>query len=367
MYSHNGKSYRTGLALAALLVLGGGTMWGKDTLITDYGAVGDGSALCTQAIQKAIDECSESGGGKVIVPQGTFLSGTIFLRSHTELHLERGSRILGSVRIPEDYPVLALINADGIEDCAISGPGAIDGQSDDPLYREMFGRGLNDERRPFLVLFKDCRNISVKDVHLERAGNWTLRFLGCDGVLVDGVTIFSLTQPNNDGIDIEARNVRISNCLISSDDDGICLKNDRPDFTTEHVTVTNCVIASNCNPIKLGTTSYNGFRNIVFSNCVIRPAQQSNVWDWSSEYRKLSPGTVTGLSGIAVECVDGGRIENVLFSDIVMEGILTPIFVCINHRHGTGGSIKDLRFNGITAKAYGVIENESKFKDLFEG
>ena len=79
------------------------------------------------------------------------------------------------------------------------------------------------------------------------------RLFRCDGVIVDGISIFSLSMGNNDGIDVDARNVNITNCHIECDDDGICLKSDDPNFMVENITVTNCIIASNCNPIKFGT------------------------------------------------------------------------------------------------------------------
>ena len=128
----------------------------------------------------------------------------------------------------------------------------------------------------------------------------------------------------------------------------------------ENITVTNCIIASNCNPIKFGTASWAGFRNITFSNCVIRPTTESNIWDWSKEYRHIAPKTHTGLSGIAIESVDGGIIEQVTFNNISMEGIITPIFICLNHRRmnqhsGQSGIIRNLLFSNITAKAEGII------------
>lgn len=122
----------------------------------------------------------------------------------------------------------------------------------------------------------------------------------------------------------------------------------------ENITVTNCIIGSNCNPIKLGTSSYCGFRNVTFSNIVILPPTKSNVWDWSKEYREVPKGQLTGLAGIAVEAVDGGHIENLHFNNISMTGVITPIFVCLNKRNGVG-SVKNLVFSNITAKAHGII------------
>lgn len=327
-------------------------VFAKNVVITDFGAVADSTTLNTEAIQKAIDACTESGGGTVTVPTGIFLTGAINLKSNVELYLERGATLRGSLRIPEDYPHRALIYAEGIENAGISGHGTIDGYSNHPYYKRF---RVNDGKRPRGVFFNRCKQISVRGIHIINAGSWTLRIMECDGVKIDGINIYCLEQGNNDGIDLDAKNVTIANSIISCDDDGICLKSDARGFMVENVTVTNCVIASNCNPIKLGTSSYTGFRNITFSNCVIRRTEKSKIWDWSREYDKVPQGICTGLSGLTVQCVDGGNIENVSFSNIVMEGVITPIFVCLNHRHGTQGNIKNLQFSNITAKADGII------------
>ena len=320
--------------------------------ILNYGAVADGVTVNTQAIQNAIDAVAAAGGGTVTVPTGVFLTAAIELKSHVELYLEKNAILRATLNVPEDFPKRGFLVADGAVDVSISGSGIIDGHSDDPYYKQF---KLNDSKRPNGVIFKNCRDVSVTGIHITNAGSWTLRLLGCDGVKIDGITIYCLTQPNNDGIDVDAKNVTISNCRISSDDDGICLKSDIPGFLPENIVVSNCVIASNCNPIKLGTSSVTGFRNVAFSNCVIRPTEESNVWEWSEHYRKVTPGTKTGLSGITVQCVDGGTVENISFDNIVMEGVITPIFVCLNHRRGDHGILRNLQFRGITAKANGII------------
>lgn len=339
-------------SMLTLAVLFTQNILAKDLVITDFGAVADSTTLNTEAIQKAIDTCAETGGGIVTVPAGIYLTGAINLRSHVELYLTRGAVIRGSLRIPEDYPHRALIYAENIEDAGISGDGIIDGYSNHSYYARF---RVNDGKRPRGIFFNRCNKMSLRDFEIRNAGSWTVRLLGCDGVNIDGITIYCLTQGNNDGIDVDAKNVRIANCNISCDDDGICLKSDLPDFMPENITVTNCVIASNCNPIKLGTSSYKGFRNVVFSNCIVRRTEKSVIWDWAKEYDKVATGTHTGLSGITIQCVDGGDIENVSFSNIIMEGCITPIFVCLNHRHGTKGSIRNLQFSNITAKADGII------------
>lgn len=330
----------------------------RNVEITQFGAVGDAATLNTKALQMAIDTCAETGGGEVTVPPGTYITGTIYLRSNVELHLCRGSIIRGSYRNPEDYPTRSLIVADSIENAGISGSGIIDGNAQHPEFQKNYR--LNDGKRPYAIYYKDCKRMSLRDIEVRDAAGWTIRLFHCDGVIVDGISIFSLSMGNNDGIDVDARNVNITNCHIECDDDGICLKSDDPNFMVENITVTNCIIASNCNPIKFGTASWAGFRNITFSNCVIRPTTESNIWDWSKEYRHIAPKTHTGLSGIAIESVDGGIIEQVTFNNISMEGIITPIFICLNHRRmnqhsGQSGIIRNLLFSNITAKAEGII------------
>lgn len=340
--------------LSALLATGLAvlTLDAKDVNVVQSGAVPDAEISQTKAFQQAIDECSASGGGQVFVPAGTYIVGALQLKDGVELHLSKGATLLGSTNHPEDYLAgRGIITAKNAENCALTGLGTIDGRG----YHENFQKyGNNQGNRPHAIFFEDCRNMTVRDVNIRNAAWWTFRLFRCDGVTIDGVKIYSHSIVNNDGLDIDARNVTVSNCRIDGDDDGICMKSDDPDFMVENITITNCIIASNCNPIKFGTSSKCGFRNITVSNCVIHRPSESNVWDWSKEYREVNKGELTGLAGIAVEAVDGGHIENLNFSNISMTGIITPIFVCLNDRNGIG-SIKNLTFSGISAKAAGII------------
>ena len=330
---------------------------GRNFLATEFGAKGDGKMYCTQQLQRVIDKCAETGGGVVTFTPGRYLTGTLHLRSHVQLHLERGAVIQGDTRGRDKsvYPVRALIYAEDIEDAGISGQGIIDGQANTQAFLSQ-GFQLNDDVRPLGLHFLRCRDLSFSDFSVKNAGSWTFRLQECDGVRVHAINIRSLAQGNNDGIDVDARNVTISNCLIEADDDGICLKSDNPDFMPENITVTNCVIASNCNPIKFGTASYAGFRNVTISNCVIRPTTETNIWHWEDHYDDLPTGVLTGLAGIAIESADGGLIEHVSISNITMEGIITPIFICLNERRGDGkGRIRDVSISDVTATAYGNI------------
>ena len=341
------------LCLASALLTTTAAVQADDINVASLGVKPGSDKPVTALLQQAIDRCSATGGGQVLIPAGTYVTGAISLKDDVELRLSKGCVLKGSTRHPDDYQAgRGVIVARGVKNAAITGLGVIDGQGFHPNFQRY---GNNQGNRPHAIYFEDCRQMTIHDVDIRNAAWWTLRLFRCDGVSIDNVKIYSHSIVNNDGIDVDAKNVTISNCRIDCDDDGICLKSDDPDFLPENIAVTNCVIASNCNPIKLGTSSLCGFRNITFSNCVIRPATESNVWDWSREYREVQKGKLTGLAGIAVESVDSGDIENVQFHNITMEGVITPIFVCLNKRKGQGGSIRNLVFSGITAKAQGVI------------
>ncbi|MDP4292787.1 MAG: glycosyl hydrolase family 28 protein, partial [Bacteroidota bacterium] len=314
------KKFLLSLALSIVLTVAG---FAKNYNISDFGAIGDGKFLCSSSIQKAIDECSASGGGVVLVPGGTFLTGTILLKDNVELHLDRDAVLLGSVNHPDDYKAgRGVIVADHISNAAVTGYGTINGQGGD----KRFQYGDNKGNRPHVILFKDSKNMVLRDVCLINSAWWTAFMFRCDGVRVDGITIHSLHNLNNDGIDIGSRNVTVSNCVIDSDDDGLCFKSDDAGFMVEHITVTNCTISSNCNAIKFGTGSKGGFKDITISNCVIHRASESNLRKWSSKFKNVSSDT-TCLSGIAIESVDGAHIERININNISMTDVLTPLFM----------------------------------------
>jgi polygalacturonase len=341
--------------------------------ITDFGAVPDSKTLCTDFIQRAIDDCSLSGGGKVIVSAGRFLSGTIFLKNNVNLYLERGAVLLGSTRI-EDYKPDILIRGQNVENISITGFGTIDGQGDafwipedrSKIPYERVPQWIHKNPRPGnLIRLTGCRNAVIEDVLLTGSESWTLHLLGCDNVMVTGIKIRNpLHGPNTDGIDIQAcRNVIISNCDIYTRDDAICLKNRDSkyyDRDCENITITNCIITTLTNAFKIGTESLGNFRNIVFSNSVIKAARPSDelakeAATWIDTTRQKSGIGPSG--GIAIESVDGAHIQGLTITNIVMDGVWTPIFIRLANR-GAGaqkvsppvpGSLKDVMISNIVA------------------
>lgn len=284
--------------------------------VRDYGAKPDGKTLCTAAIQKAIDGCATDGGGTVYFPPGTFLSGTIYMKSGVTLRMDTGCILLGSTDL-KDYPPTvqnfrsytdnytdkSLIYGENLKGVAIVGLGIIDGQ----------GRAFKGpyKVRPYMIRLISCRDVLVKDVTIQNSPMWVQHYLACDDVRITGITVRSRVNANNDGIDIDCcRRVIISDCSVDSGDDAIVLKStaDRP---CQNVVVRNCVLSSQCNAIKMGTESNGGFQNIVISGCAI--------YD-------------THLAGVALEIVDGGTMDGVVVSDITMSGVGAPIFMRLGNR-----------------------------------
>ncbi len=321
-----------------------GSVRAENVNILDCGAVADGTTLATPAIQKAIDRCASAGGGTVTVPAGRFLTNTVFLKSNVNLHLGQGAVLLGGTD-PKAF-TQAVIYANGIENASITGPGTIDGQGFKKHYP------TNGPRHNDIRLFRSKR-ITVQDVTLINSPSWVFRILESDTVSVRGVRIYSFANENNDGIDIDGKNITISDCIIDCDDDAMCLKSDNPDYLVENVAITNCVIASNCNAIKFGTSSRCGFRNVAIGNCVIRRPSEAAQRHWAVTI----PGVThddTVISGLALEVVDGGAMDQITITNVSMTGVQTPLFIRLGSRRGSG-SLRNVVISNITATNESLI------------
>lgn len=307
----------------------------QDFNILKYGARPDTTVLSTNAIQKAIDACHAKGGGRVVIPAGQYKTGSIFLKDNVHLYLSAGATLYGSP-YKKDYTAvktvykafrletstIQLIYAEGIKNSGISGDGTIDGQG--RFFQRAPGVTGHDEgiERPHLLRFINCRDITVTDVTLRNSGCWMQHYLACDNVRISGVRVYNHSTKNNDAVDIDGcRNVVISGLVCDSDDDGITLKSTSP-RVTENVNITGCVVSSHCNAIKLGTESVGGFRNILISDCIIKP----------SEHDSMIFGYEKGISGVSIEMTDGGILENVTVSDLIIDGPQAPLYVRLGNR-----------------------------------
>ncbi len=305
----------------------------KDINIVSYGAKPSKKKLSTTAIQRAIDDVSKSGGGKVIIPRGKFTTGAIVLKSGVTLHLEQGATLLGSKK-PADYVLgngrpgviitSQLILAMNAKNIGISGQGIIDGQGKKFTDRACNAHGIS---RPMLIRFDTCKGVKISGVTMRNSGVWMQLYHACENLTITGVTIYNHGNKSNDGMDINAcKNVRVSGVAVDADDDGIVLKNtiQQP---CENIVVENCTISSHCNALKIGTETLGDFSNITFRNCTIRPSSQ----------KKVVNGRRNGISAISIESVDGARISNVRVSDITVDGTETPIFIRLGDRGTTYG------------------------------
>ena len=350
------------IALCAVPAFAGG---GRNVDVTKAGAKAVAGRDNAPAIQKAIDKVSRAGGGTVTIPAGDFLSGPIELKSGVELHLEMGARLLGVADIAayeKAHNVIdgkranhsALLYAYKQDNIAVTGLGTIDGQGGDPA----FNVGKADPGgRPMLILFRECRNVVVKDVRLENSAHWVEYYTDCEGVRVSGVKVYSHCNYNNDGIDIESKDVVVEGCIFDCEDDAICLKGAGNNLC-ENVTVTGCVAASNCNAIKLGTGSSVGYRNVTISNITVRRASEDNFRHWSTKIKGITAPT-TVISGIAVEVVDGGICENVTISNVAMRDVQTPIFIRMGRRGSSaeGSRMKGIVISGVTAVSESMMSS----------
>lgn len=303
----------------------------QDYNILDFGASADGQTLCTAVIQAAVDAAHKDGGGRVLIPAGRYLSGSILLKSGVTLHLDKDAVLLGSTD-PAHYVKLnrwkALIMADGQENIGITGKGEINGQGRLLALHidSLFYAGQIDSAdynfvemrpkyylRPQLIEFVNCKDIEVRNVTLKNAACWVQTHHQCENIIIDSVRTDSDAYWNNDGIDIQdCRNVRITNCFVNSADDGICLKSHSTEYSCDNIYIANCTVRSSASAIKFGTRSHGGFKNVTIENI--------RVYD-------------TFRSAVAIECVDGGTLENVLVENVQASNTGNAIFIRLGKRY----------------------------------
>jgi len=350
--------------LYAMMIATSANLQAQTYDVRQFGAIGDGTADNTLFIQKAIDSCSLTGG-KVYIPKGIYLSGTLVLKSNVTLHVSAGATLLGqgdtefyphqNSGIPfygEDWAKQALIFCKGQKNVAIEGLGIIDGQGA-AFVKTTLKKPDRYKDRPYLLWFAGCENVAVRDVRLQNSAFWMQHYLGCKTVRIDGIKIWNHSNKNNDMMDIDGcSDVTISNVIGDSDDDGITIKSTSP-LVSEQITITNCVLSSHCSAIKFGTESVGGFRNIVISNCVIKP---------SAQLRTIY-GKSAGIGGLAMEVVDGGIMENVSVSNLIIDGPEVPLFIRLGNRARKHvdtastpglGKIRNISISDVVATSAGI-------------
>jgi len=317
--------------------------------VKSYGATGDGQTLDSPAINKAIAACAAAGGGTVYLPAGTYLCGSIHMKSNINLYIDAGAEILGAPQEMHAYDPTepfeghayqdgghtyfqnSLIWGENLKNVSITGHGEINGggmisgdraNPKTPEGVKPYGIGNKS------IVFKLCTNVLIRDVTIYHGGHFAILTTGCNMLTIDNVTI----DTNRDGMDLDCcQNTTVSNCRVNSPwDDGICPKSTYALghlVPTENMTITNCQVSGfeegtllngqmipgkkGNGRIKLGTESNGGFRNITISNCTFRDCY-----------------------GLALEEVDGGTMENITIDNITMYN--TPsyaIYVTLGDRN----------------------------------
>ena len=302
--------------------------------IKHYGAIADGKTNNTIAIQKAINEASANGGGRVVVPAGRFITGVLTLQSNVDLHINKGAFLLGSA-IRADYgegKASPLIVSNNQRHIAITGQGTIDGQGHDLLkdiYRRLNAGTLPDtewrtpnpwhqmrpteDNRPKLIEFKNCGDINIKNITIKNGLCWIQNYKNCSNLVIDSIKVESVTYWNNDGIDIvDCKNVKLTNSFFNAADDGICLKSEDRNGACENIYIANCRVRSSASAVKFGTASHGAFKKITIRNI--------SVYD-------------TYRSAIAIETVDGGTLEDIDIRNIKATNTGNALVIRLGHRN----------------------------------
>ncbi len=326
--------------------------------IRDYGARSGGAVLNTAAFQQAIDACHGAGGGVVQCPPGAWLTGCIELRSHVELRLAPGCRIVGSPKLEDYAPLVAdgfhterspeesshsLLRGVDAEDVALTGPGVIDG-SGLAFYDTSKPGKLDkpDTPRPRIGMFYRCRDVRIEDVTLVDSACWTLWLMQCERVRIRGVAIRGDRRMRNvDGVDLDAcRDVTVSDCQMDTEDDCFAIRAIQPLYDApavcENIAITNCVLRSACQGVRVGCPADGVIRRCTFSNLVIECGSNGVLFENPRRYLPAEGGGAdvsditfsnvlinAGRSPIKINVEDGialRRLERLSFSDIRARG-----------------------------------------------
>lgn len=315
-------------------------------------AEGKPAADETAQWQRAIDAAAAHGGGRVTIPAGRHLVGQLDLRSNVEIHLAEGAVLEGLPGL-EHYRIVelpfsegtwsAILFAQNVTNVAITGKGEIFGNGMAWKVPERFGNN-QEGLRARGVFFADSKGIRLEDFTLRDAACWGVVFKCCEGVVARRVRIDSHANSNNDGFDIEAKDVLVEDCVVDAGDDCYCVKSNDPGFTVENVVVRRCVARSHLNGFKIGTATHGTVRNIRFESCRAEAPTRDFIdtrpsWPnfgqnhfYRPELAHLKEGG--GLAAVAIENVDGGRVEDVKVDGMDIAGFMVPIFVRAGTRTG---------------------------------
>jgi len=307
------------------------------------GVSGDGTTLCTRAIQAAIDSCAAKGGGVIAFQPGKYLTGSLFLKENVDLHIDKGVELLGSQHF-EDYPEIdtriagiemkwpaALLNIIGVKRAAITGEGRVDARGKfcwDKYWamRKVYDpKGLRwivdyDAKRIRTLLIQRSGDVTVKGVTFVDAGFWTVQVLYSKYVTVDGITVRNNESghgPSTDGVDIDSSSwVLVQNCDIDCNDDDFCLKAGRDwdglrvDRPTEYVVIRHCTARKGGGLLTIGSETSGGIRHVLATDLTAK-------------------GTGNGFH-IKSATTRGGTVEDIHIRNITMDSVGNAILFTMN-------------------------------------
>lgn len=305
--------------------------------IIEYGAHPDGKTISTAAIQRAIDACHATGGGRVFCGPGEFLTGSLQLKSRVDLHLAIGCRLVGSTNLADYVDCIApgfrhelapekcsksILRAIAAEDFSITGPGEINGSgpafydTKSIMWKHFYCKP--DSPRPRILMAYKCRNFRIEDASFNDSPCWTFWLMQCQGIGIHRIKMRADQKMiNNDGIDLDmCRDVTVSDSIFKTGDDCIILRSMRRLYETElpceNVTVSNCVLDSWCQGIRVGCPGDGVIRNCTFNNLVITGLGNGIVFNNPKRYL---PEGAKGTTDI----------RNILFSNVVIDCKNTPV------------------------------------------
>jgi polygalacturonase len=301
---------------------------GKSYTITDFGVIQDSTIVQTNAIQKVIDLAASKGGGVIVIPKGVFLSGALFFKPKTHLHVAANGVLKGSDEIV-DYPIMpsrmegqnldyfpALVNAYGLDGFSISGKGTINGNGL-KYWKAFWERRKENPKctnlevsRPRLVFIWNSKNVQLQDVKLINSGFWTSHYYKCTNVKLLDLYIYSphigVKSPSTDAIDIDAcSNFLVKGCFMSVNDDAIALKGGKGPYADQdknngentNVIIENCNFGFCHSALTNGSESIHN-KNIIMRNCQVKDASRL-LW------LKMRPDTPQRYEYIRVENIKG--------------------------------------------------------------
>lgn len=285
--------------------------------VKEFGAIGDGISIDTIAVQKTIDCCAQNGGGTVLLAGGVFRCCTLYLKSNVKLIIDISAR-LKAISDQDAYPTdthynryidepdmnPCFIYGEDLENVVIAGDGIIDGSGEEfPIQ--------GGKARPMMIRLLRCKNIRIKGLRLKNSAAWTTAILDSENIWATDLDISAATNFNGDGLDFDgSKNIFISNCRIDGSDDNICLQASSREYAVKNVHISNCTLSSLCAGIRIGLKSVGDISNVVIQNCTFE-----NVW----------------REGIKIESSEGGTIENIMATNLVMHNVRRPIYILCNN------------------------------------